>query len=72
MPTTHNTNIGQIVLATAPIEALHKDVADAFEYARKHKVLLNQSDIAIVIRCIKSYQHVWFKDCTLLKRQRRK
>ena len=44
--TTHNTNIGQIVLATAPIEALHKDVADAFEYARKHKVLLNQSDIA--------------------------
>jgi hypothetical protein len=31
----------------APIEALHKDVADAFEYARKHKVLLNQSDIAI-------------------------
>ena len=43
---THNTNIGQIVLATAPIEALHKDVADAFEYARKHKVILNQSDIA--------------------------
>ena len=46
MPTTQNTNIGQVVLATAPIEALHKDVADAFEYARKHKVLLNQSDIA--------------------------
>lgn len=46
MSTTQNTNIGQIVLATAPIEALHKDVADAFEYARKHKVLLNQSDIA--------------------------
>ena len=46
MPTTQNTNIGQIVLATAPIEALHKDVADAFEYARKHKVILNQSDIA--------------------------
>ena len=44
--TTHNTNIGQIVLAMAPIEALHKDVADAFEYAQKHKVLLNQSDIA--------------------------
>lgn len=43
---THNTNIGQIVLATAPIEALHKDVADAYEYAQKHKVLLNQSDIA--------------------------
>ena len=43
---THNANIGQIVLAMAPIEALHKDVADAFEYARKHKVLLNQSDIA--------------------------
>lgn len=43
---TQNTNIGQIVLATAPIEALHKDVADAFEYAQKHKVLLNQSDIA--------------------------
>ena len=46
MPPTQNTNIGQIVLAMAPIEALHKDVADAFEYARKHKVLLNQSDIA--------------------------
>ena len=46
MPTTHNTNIGQIVLATAPIEALHKDVTDAFDYARKHKVILNQSDIA--------------------------
>jgi hypothetical protein len=46
MPTTHNTNIGQIVLATAPIEALHKDFANAFEYAQKHKVLLNQSDIA--------------------------
>ena len=43
---TQNANIGQIVLATAPIEALHKDVADAFEYARKHKVLLHQSDIA--------------------------
>lgn len=43
---TQNANIGQIVLATAPIEALHKDVADAFEYARKHKVLLNQFDIA--------------------------
>ena len=43
---TQNTNIGQIVLATAPIEALHKDVADAFEYAWKHKVILNQSDIA--------------------------
>ena len=41
-----NANIGQIVLAIAPIEALHKDIADAFEYARKHKVLLNQSDIA--------------------------
>ena len=38
MPTTENTNIGQIVLAIAPIEVLHKDVADAFEYARKHKV----------------------------------
>ena len=35
-----------MVFATAPIEALHKDIADAFEYARKHKVLLNQSDIA--------------------------
>lgn len=43
---TQNTNIGQIVLARAPIEALHKDVADAFEYARKHKVILNQSDTA--------------------------
>ena len=46
MSTTPNANIGQIVLAKAPIEALHKDVADAFEYARKHKVILNQSDIA--------------------------
>ena len=46
MPPTQNTNIGQIVLATAPIEALHKDVADALEYAQKHKVLFNQSDIA--------------------------
>ena len=46
MSTTQNTNIGYIVLATAPIEALHKDVADVFEYARKHKVVLNQSDIA--------------------------
>lgn len=46
MPTTQNTNIGQIVLATVPIEALHKDVADVFEYAQKHKVILNQSDIA--------------------------
>ena len=43
---TQNANIGQIVLAIAPIEALHKDVADAFEYAQKHKVILNQSDIA--------------------------
>ena len=43
---TQNANIGQIVLAMAPIEALHKDVADAFEYAKKHKVILNQSDIA--------------------------
>lgn len=41
-----NANIGQIVLAKAPIEALHKDVADAFEYARKHRVTLNQCDIA--------------------------
>lgn len=46
MPTTYNTNIGQIVLAKVPIEALHKDVAVAFEYAQKHKVILNQSDIA--------------------------
>ena len=46
MSTTPNANIGQIVLAKVPIEALHKDVADAFEYAQKHKVLLNQSDIA--------------------------
>ena len=43
---TQNANICQIVLARAPIEALHKDVADAFEYAKKHKVILNQSDIA--------------------------
>ena len=46
MPITQNENIGHIVLAIAPIEALHKDVADAFEYAQKHKVILNQSDIA--------------------------
>jgi hypothetical protein len=46
MPTIKNENIGRIVLAIDPIEALHKDVADAFEYARKHKVILNQSDIA--------------------------
>lgn len=46
MPTTQNTNIGQIVLAKVPIEALHKDVADAFEYAQKHKVILNQFDVA--------------------------
>ena len=46
MSTTPNANIGQIVLVTAPIEALHKDVADAFEYARKHRVTLNQCDIA--------------------------
>ena len=46
MPTTQNTNISQIVLATDPIEALHKDVADAFEYAWKHKVMLNQYDTA--------------------------
>ena len=43
---TQNANIGQIVLAKVPIEALHKDVADAFEYAQKHKVVLNQFDIA--------------------------
>lgn len=42
---TQNTNIGQIVLAKVPIEALHKDVADAFEYAQKHKVILNRSDV---------------------------
>lgn len=46
MSTIPNANMGQIVLAKAPIEALHKDVADAFEYTRKHKVILNQSDIA--------------------------
>ena len=46
MPATPNTNIGQIVFAVLPIEALHKDVADAFDYARKHKVILNQSDTA--------------------------
>ncbi len=46
MHTTQNTNIGQIVLAIDPIEVLHQDVADAFEYAQKHKVMLNQSDIA--------------------------
>ena len=41
-----NTNISQIVFATTPIEALHKDVADAFEYAQKHRVTLNQCDTA--------------------------
>lgn len=46
MPTTQNTNISQIVLATDPIEALHKDVVDAFEYAWKHEVMLNQYDTA--------------------------
>lgn len=47
MTSVNNTNnIGQIVLAKVPIEALHKDVADAFEYAQKHKVILNRSDIA--------------------------
>ena len=46
MPTIKNENIGRIVLAIDPIEALHKDVADAFEYAKKHKVILNQYDIA--------------------------
>lgn len=46
MHNTPNTNIGQIVFAVLPIEALHKDVADALEYAQKHKVILNQSDIA--------------------------
>ena len=43
---THNKNIGQIVLAKAPIEALHKDVADAFDYAQKHRVALIQCDVA--------------------------
>lgn len=46
MPNPHNTNIGHIVLATAPIEALHKDVADAFAYAQKHKNIFSQSDAA--------------------------
>ena len=46
MPTTYHTNIGHILLAKEPIEALHKDIADAFDYAQKHKVILNQSDIA--------------------------
>ena len=46
MSTTQNTNISQIVFATTPIEALHKDVADAFEYAQKHRVTLNQCDTA--------------------------
>ena len=47
MHNPNNANIGQIVLATAPIEALHKDVADAFEYAQKHRVALMQCDTAI-------------------------
>ena len=46
MPTIQNTNISQIVFATTPIEALHKDLADAFEYAQKHRVTLNQCDTA--------------------------
>ena len=46
MLTIQNTNISQIVFATTPIEALHKDVADAFEYAQKHRVTLNQCDTA--------------------------
>ena len=46
MPTTPNTNIGQIVFAVLPIDALHKDVADAFDYAQKHRVALIQCDVA--------------------------
>lgn len=45
MHNIQNTNIGHILLAKDPIEALHKDIADAFEYARKHKVIFNQADI---------------------------
>lgn len=45
MPTIHHTNIGHILLAVDPLETLHKDVADALEYARKHKIVLNQADI---------------------------
>ena len=46
MHNIQNTNIGHILLAKEPIEALHKDIADAFDYAQKHKVILNQSAIA--------------------------
>lgn len=46
MHNTPNTNTDHIVLVLAPIEALHKDVADAFEYAQKHNVILNQCDCA--------------------------
>lgn len=45
MPATHHTNIGHILLAVDPLDALHKDVAETFEYARKHKVIFNQADI---------------------------
>lgn len=43
---TQNTNIGHILLAVDPIDALYKDLADAFDYARTHKIILNQADIA--------------------------
>lgn len=46
MHNIQNTNIGHILLAVDPLEALHKDVADAFDYARMHKIILNQADKA--------------------------
>lgn len=46
MATLDNNNLGCVLLATGPIEALHKDIADAFDYARTHKIILNQADKA--------------------------
>ncbi len=46
MATLDNNNFGCVLLATGPIEALHKDLADAFDYARTHKIILNQADKA--------------------------
>ena len=46
MATLDNNNLGCVLLATCPIEALHKDVADAFDYAQKHRVALIQCDVA--------------------------
>ena len=45
MHTNQNTNIGHVLLAVDPLDALHKDIAETFEYTRKHKVIFNQADI---------------------------